>query len=160
MRKLTKLLTLLLVLAFAVPASAEKLTRRCRLRPLLTAVSLNAGAASRTFTVGPKECNAEVSGYAMLTLEVAHTWAKDGNIVLTCLVGSTIATATFTPQACAGSGTCTAVDGGIFSKGVTADKSYSVRLGHRGYAAISCVASHDNTPGAGDVVTVTGYLTD
>ena len=127
---------------------------------VINAKPMNGAASTLTFTFGPRECARNVASFQWLIIEGEFTHTTDGNVVVTCTNGRSVATATHTPQTCVGAGTCTGVDGGVFSKAVTGDKDFSFRLGLRGYRAWSCVASHDNTPAAGDILTVNAYLTD
>jgi len=153
------LICLVAVSLFPLTVQAEKGFRLCKLGTKLSAVSLNAAAASRTFTAGPTSCNDNMASYTYLVIEAAYTHSNSDDLVITCTVGGTVATATKTPQLCTGAGTCTANDAGIFSKAVTGDKNFAVRMGIRGFPAVSCVASHA-TAGAGDILTVIAYLTD
>jgi len=121
---------------------------------------LNGGAATLTYTFGPVACGRRISSYSYIAFEVEYTNVTAGNVLLTFTNGRTRATATHTPQTCSGSGTCTMVDAGIFSKAVTGSIDYSGRLGPRGFNIWKVIASHDNTPVAGDIITVRLYLTD
>lgn len=127
---------------------------------VIDAKPMNGAASTLTFTIAPIQCGRDAASYRYLVIESEFTHAKSGNVLWTCLTGATVATATKTPQTCTGSGTCTAVDAGIVSKAVTGDKQWAARVGVRGYRAWSCVASHDNTPGVGDIITANAYLTD
>jgi hypothetical protein len=163
----TRILVLLFAILMAIlltasAASAQNLwcaVGRDRGR-VLKAVALNGSAASRTFSFGPKICGKSAAVYRYLILDVEYTHTTSGNVLFTCTTGYNLSTANRTPQTCVGAGTCTALDGGIVSKAVTGSKNYVARLGLRGMRAWSCVASHDNTPAAGDIVTVHAYLTD
>jgi hypothetical protein len=123
---------------------------------------MNGAASTLTFTFGPRECARNVASFKWLVIEAEFTYAsKAGNVLFTCTNGRSVVTADKTPQVCVGAGTCTAVDAGIISKAVTASKNWSgPRIGIRGYRAWSCIASHDNTPGAGEILTAYAYLTD
>jgi hypothetical protein len=127
---------------------------------VVDAKPMNGAAATLTFTIAPSQCGRDAASYQYLVLESEFTHSTNGNVLWTCLTGATVATATKTPQTCTGSGTCTAVDAAIFSKAVTGNKKWAVRLGVQGYRAWSCVASHDGGPGAGDILTASAYLTD
>lgn len=127
----------------------------------LDAVALNAAAASRTFTIGPRFSNENVLGYTELVLEHFFDYtANAGTITTTCLVGRTAATATFSPTTCTTSlGTCTVNMAGIFvTASLSADTKYVVRMRVEGYPTIKCTVAHGGTPGATDKITVTGYL--
>lgn len=171
MKKLIFLLSLLVSApAFAQVSgliTTDAGTRYCRLGKaqrngrVLNDVSLNAAAASRTFTIGQESCNEWTASYQWLIVELDFTYdTKAGNVVLTCTTGQAIANADKTPQVCVGAGTCTALDAGIVSKAVTANKKWAARIGIRGYVAWSCVVAHDGTPGAGERITARAYLID
>lgn len=147
-----------LILSIALPVAAEN--RATGVGTPLDNVAMNAAAGTRTFTVGPDIGRVKLASYSYIVFEFDFTHANSGNIVLTCSVGQTAATANKTPQVCSGSGTCTLNDAGIFSKAVTGDKKWSARMGIRGFLAMSCVASHSGSPAAGDKLTVVGYVTD
>ena len=128
---------------------------------VIDAKPMNGAASTLTFTFGPRECVRNVASFQWLIVEMEFTYSsKAGNVLMTCANGRSVATADKIPQTCAGSGTCTATDAGIVSKAVTANKKWSFRIGIRGYRAWSCVASHDNTPGAGEILTGYAYLPD
>lgn len=128
---------------------------------VLKAVALTGSVEARTFSFGKKACGRGVSSYQYLIIEADYTWAHDGDLTITCTTGQERKTATYTPQICTGSGTCTMVDGGVFLKAVlTGTKnSFSFRVGVRGHRAWSCVTAH-TAAGAGDVITQYAYLTD
>lgn len=127
---------------------------------VINAKPMNGAASTLTFTFGPRECARNVASFQWLIVEAEFTHTTSGNVIITCTNGRSVATANKTPQICVGAGTCTALDAGVVSKAVTGDKNWSFRVGIRGYRAWSCIASHDNTPAAGDVLTVSAYLTD
>ena len=151
---------------FTLPAMAQADFRTCPLTGpdngrVLTAVPLNGAASTLTFVVDPIRCGQKTASFSLLVLKVNFTHVTSGNVVVTCTTGHDTKTATATPQICTGSaGTCIAEDAGIVSKAVTGDKEWAVRIGIHGYRAWSCTVSHDNTPAAGDLVTVHGKVTD
>lgn len=155
---------LALPLLFApVPAASQSTVDFCSLGTegkVIDAKSMNGAASTLTFTFGPRQCARNVASFKWLVVEAEFTHTTSGNVLFTCTNGRSVATADKTPQTCTGSGTCTATDAGIVSKAVTGNKKWSFRVGIRGYRAWSCVASHDNTPAAGDVLTSYAYLTD
>jgi hypothetical protein len=128
---------------------------------VIDAKPMNGAASTLTFTFGPRECARNVASFKWLVIEGEFTYSsKAGNVVATCLTGRSVATADKTPQTCAGAGTCTALDAGVVSKAVTANKKWAFRIGIRGYRAWSCVVSHDNSPTASEIFTGYAYLTD
>lgn len=173
MKNLTKLClclavaTLIGLIAIAIPvpdASAQSTVDFCSLGTegkVIDAKPMNGAASTLTFTFGPRYCARNVASFKWLVVEMEYTHStKVGNVLLTCTNGRSVATADKTPTTCVGAGTCTTVDGGIFSTAVTASKNWSMRLGIRGYRAWSCVASHDGTPTASEILTANAYLTD
>ena len=146
-------------------ASAQSTVDFCSLGTeglVIDAKPMNGAASTLTFTFGPRTCARNVASFQWLVIEAEFTYSsKDGNVVITCTNGRSVATADKTPTTCTGSGTCVTADAGIFSTAVSAaNKKWSVRLGIRGYRAWSCVASHDNTPTASEIFTANAYLTD
>ncbi len=129
---------------------------------VIDAKPMNGATSTLTFTFGPRACGRNVASFRYLVIEAEFTYSsKAGNVLFTCTNGRSVATADKTPQVCAGAGVCITVDAGITSTAVTASKNWSgPRIGIRGYRAWSCIASHDNTPGAGEILTVNAYLTD
>lgn len=120
----------------------------------LNAVALNAAAASRTFTIGP------VDGFATIQFWFDFDYtAVAGVISLTCTGGPTSADKDYTLTVCDSASTegeCSAKTSGILkSEGqLSADTKWDARLGMRGARYLSCLAAHDNTPGATDLLTV------
>lgn len=120
----------------------------------LNAVALNAAAGSRTFTIGP------VDGFATIQFWFFFDYtAKAGVISLTCTGGPTSADKDYILTTCDSTSTegeCSAKTSGILkSEGqLSADTKWDGRLGMRGARYLSCVAAHDNTPGATDELTV------
>ncbi len=158
-------LTFALAFLLLAPAAlAQSTTRFCSLGAegvVIDAKPMNGASSTLTWTFGPRECSGNVASYNWLVVEMEFTYSsKAGNVLVTCTNGRSVATADKVPQVCAGAGTCTATDAGIVSKAVTANKKWSFRVGIRGYRAWSCVASHDNTPGAGEILTTGAYLSD
>lgn len=120
----------------------------------LNAQAMNAAAGSRTFTLGP------VDGFATIQFWFDFTHTTDGIISLTCTGGPLSGDKDYTLTQCAKASTegeCAAIDSGVLKSGtanLTADKKWDGRLGMRGARYMSCVAVHDNTPAAGDILTV------
>jgi hypothetical protein len=160
------MLRLIATLAFLLPhlalAAGEPGKRYVMdLGTLLDAKALNGAAATRTFTVGPRENNIDILGYDEIVLEHYFDYtATAGTITTTCKVGRTVATAAFSPTTCTtATGTCTVNMGGVFvTASLSADTKWVVRMRIEGYAALSCVVAHGGSPGATDKITVTGYL--
>lgn len=127
----------------------------------LDAIALNGAAGTRTFTIGPRLENQDLLGFDELVLEHYFDFgAVAGTITTTCLVGRTVATATFSPTTCTtAAGTCTVNMGGVFvTASLSADTKWVVRMRIEGYPALSCVVAHGGAAGATDKITVTGYL--
>jgi len=150
----------LFALLFSASAAAQNKHRAYPLGTKLSAVSLNAAAASRTFTVGPTLGRDSLLDYGTLVLEYTFTHANNGTISTTCTAGQTVATADKTLTTCVVSGgNCTIQFGGVATTAtLTTDKKWLWRLGIKGIKALSCVVAHGGTPAAGDVITVTGYV--
>ena len=159
-----KLVLILSLLTFPTLGKAQTTAELCHLQAggyIFKNVALNGATSTRTFKFGDTACNRKVSSYEFAVFEFDFTYSsKSGNIVLTCTTGKDLKNADKTPQICVGSGTCTAMDAGIFSKAVTANKKWAVRMGIRGYASWICVVSHDGSPTASELITMNGYLTD
>jgi hypothetical protein len=117
----------------------------------LSAVALNAAAASRTFDL-------VTEGWDIASIWIDYTHANNGALTLSCLGGHTASsTPAYTLTTCTmASGACTLNDGGTFATAsLSAAKHYEVRFGVRGYAEIRCVIAHGGSPNASDLVTVT-----
>jgi len=155
-----KLLSIIVLsLALAAPAHAQKeagLHSTYQLGTLLNAVSLNAVAGSRTFTVSSNL----LKGYNKAFFHVAFTHANNGTLTLTCTGGPTAADNAYAPTTCTVStGTCTLNFAGVFvTPSLTTDKSYTIEMGVGGVKNLSCVMAHGGSPAAGDVVTIKGEL--
>jgi hypothetical protein len=163
MNRFLQFILLVAVVLFPSMAFSQATTRFCSLGTeglVIDAKPMNGAASTLTFTFGPRECSGNVASYNWLVIEATFTHTTSGNVIFTCTTGVSVATADKIPQVCSGGGTCVAVDGGIISKAVTGNKKWAARLGIRGYRAWSCVASHDNTPAAGDILSANAYLTD
>jgi hypothetical protein len=160
MKRLFQLSVILALLAVPSLVTGQNKHRVYPLGTKLSAVSLNAAPASRTFTVGPTIGNDRLLDYGTLVMEIAFTHTNNGAITTTCTTGLTAATATKTMTTCTVSaGDCNLQWGGVMvTPTLTTDTSWSQRLNIRGHPALSCVVSHGGTPAAGDVVTLTAYL--
>lgn len=167
MQKLLGALALAAATICASAAAAQPNPNACELATtatsehrLLNAVALNGGAGARTFTV------AGLDGFRTLSLDPQYTWANNGTLTFTC-TGKSAASATSTPTptpvdttltTCStAAGTCTLNFGGVVvTPSLTANKNFTFQLGIAGQSSITCVVVHGGTPGAGDILTVTG----
>ncbi len=140
---------------------------------MLSAVPLDSVVGDRTVTIGadsdptpdvdvdfrtsPKR---GVAMFRTLALFVDYTHTTDGTLTVTVTVGRTVATAKFAPGFCteAALGPCTSAAGGVFNMAVTADLDEALRANIRSFQAIKIVVSH-SAPVAGDVVSLSGYIT-
>jgi hypothetical protein len=157
-----RILLALILLCVTSTAYGQADARYCRVGRDGIVVRDGALNGTVSFNVGPMQCGARVSSYTYMILELEYTHDSNGNVVVTCLTGQSVATADKAPQGCASviDGVCTAADIGVVSKAVTADKKWAVRLGIRGYRTWTCTITHDGTPTASDLVTVRAHLAD
>lgn len=135
-----------------------------RLGTKLDAVALNAAAASRTFNIGAVSAtntNPIAAGYRWLLLKIAFTHANNGTLTILCDdADDATGTTNYTMTTCStASGACTLnfVTGATTST-LTGDKNFSVRLDIAGHGFLECSVTHNGTPAAGDVVSVTAEL--
>ena len=120
----------------------------------LSVVPLNGAAGTRTFTI------ANLAGYATIQFWMNFDYtAKAGTVTTTCTGGPTAVDNDYTLTVCdpvAATGTCVVVSSGIMTSegSLSADTKWDTRLGVRGVDNVSCVVSHDGTPGATDLISV------
>jgi hypothetical protein len=128
-------------------------------QPGLLNYPIKTGIAAETFASARTTDTIEVPGgnYNLLVLKVNYSAsANAGNITMSCFEG-TIA-APFAIQSCTvdtGVGTC--VDAS-WLKAVTTTDTFAWRVDITGFTNVHCTLDH-SAGAAGDVFTVTGYLT-
>lgn len=161
MKKLWVVLTLTLLPAHAMADQADVgMKDRQRhykvLETLIDAKTLSGGLTSRSFAI-------EVAGYKWLNVKVAYTYVTAGTITVLCDdVSSTAVKSnthyTMTTSTTALGATTLYWDTGATTPAFAASKNFSVKVKVEGRAFVECSLTHNNTPVAGDIVTVTGEL--
>jgi len=159
-----KTILVILCLFFALPAQAEQITfKRWDLGTVVNEKPMNGEPATLTFYVDRSSDN-RLGGYTKLHMIVNFTRITSGVISTTCTVGRLRGTATATMTTCTvAAGVCTLnITGAGVMKTISlsASTEYTQEIGISAWPVIKCVTAHDNTPGAGDILSIDAWLSN
>jgi len=156
MKKLLLAATTALALFVAPVTAGASETRKTHkftdLGTLLSAVALNATAATRTLTV----TQADLLGHGLLVVYIDYTNSSATTVTMVCSASDDSGTKEFTIQSCdVAAGNCTSSDN-LFTNAVSGDEDFTWRVDVLGFIHVTCILGGASADGS-DLVTVTGY---
>jgi len=156
MKKLLSLTLALCVCSAANAGTYENRSMRYALGTLLSAVALNAAAATRTATVSLDSPN---DGYDLLILHIDHSNNAATDVQMSCEIQPDATSTDAVMQDCTvATGVCTSTDAS-WSNAVSGDEVFIWRVDISGYPGqVECTFS-GTSAGASDLITVKGWMT-